>query len=175
MWRKPGYSASVILTFALGIGANVAIFTVINAYILRPFPIEDPDRVVWLSDFKEGRAGFVSAPDFVDWREQSRSFEDLVAVHVWPATLTQLAQPMRVSRARVTPGFFDLIGVQPMIGRSFFEEEGLEGNDRVAVLSYDIWSGAYGADPATVGKIETGGQRSASKGCNGARLEAAGL
>ena len=152
MWRRPGYSGSVILTFALGIGANVAIFTVINAYILRPFPIEDPARVVWLSDFKEGRAGFVSAPDFVDWREQSRSFEDLVAVHVWPATLTQLAQPMRVSRARVTPGFFNLIGVQPMIGRSFFEEEGLEGNDRVAVLSYDIWSGAYGADPAVVGK-----------------------
>ena len=142
MGRRPGYSGSAILTFALGIGANVAIFTVINAYILRPFPIEDPARVVWLSDFKEGRAGFVSAPDFVDWREQSRSFEDLVAVHVWPATLTQLVQPMRVARARVTPGFFNLIGVQPMIGRSFFEEEGLEGNDRVAVLSYDIWSGA---------------------------------
>ena len=152
MGRRPGYSGSAILTFALGIGANVAIFTVINAYILRPFPIEDPARVVWLSDFKEGRAGFVSAPDFVDWREQSRSFEDLVAVHVWPATLTQLVQPMRVARARVTPGFFNLIGVQPMIGRSFFEEEGLEGNDRVAVLSYDIWSGAYGADPAVVGK-----------------------
>ena len=152
MWRRPGYSGSVILTFALGIGANVAIFTVINAYVLRPFPIEDPDRVVWLSDFKEGRAGVVSAPDFVDWREQSRSFEDLVALQPFPVTLTQLAQPLRVSRARVTPGFFDLIGVQPMMGRSFIEEEGLEGNDRAAILSYDLWSGAYGADPGVVGK-----------------------
>ena len=152
MRTRPGYSGSAILTFALGIGANVAIFTVINAYILRPFPIEEPDRVVWLNDFKEGSAGFVSAPDFVDWREQSRSFEDLIAVQLWPATLTQLAQPMRVSRAQVTPGFFDLIGVQPMMGRSFLEEEGREGNDRVAVLSYDLWSGAYGADPAVVGK-----------------------
>ena len=149
---RPGYSGSAILTFALGIGANVAIFTVINAYILRPFPIADPDRVVWLSDYKEGRTGTVSAPDFVDWREQSRSFEGLVALQPFPVTLTQLAQPMRVSRARVTPGFFDLIGVRPMMGRSFVEEEGLEGNDRVAVLSYDLWSGAYGADPDVVGK-----------------------
>jgi putative ABC transport system permease protein len=149
---RPGYSGSAILTFALGIGANVVIFTVVNAYLLRPFPIEDPDRVVWLSDYKEGRTGTVSAPDFVDWREQSRSFEDLVALQPFPVTLTQLAQPMRVSRARVTPGFFDLIGVRPMMGRAFVEEEGLEGNDRVAVLSYDLWSGAYGADPAVIGK-----------------------
>ena len=152
MRTRPGYSLTVLLTFALGIGANVAIFTVINAYVLRPLPVEEPSRLVWLSDYKEGRTGFVSAPDFVDWREQSRSLEDLVAVQQWSGTLTELERPLRVPRAHVTPGFFDLIGVQPMIGRAFAEEEGLEGNERVALLSYDLWSAAYGSDPAVVGK-----------------------
>ena len=149
---RPAYAFAALLTFALGIGANVAMFTVINAYVLRPFPIEDPDRIVWLNDFKEGRAGPASAPDFVDWREQSRSFQDLAAVQLWSATLTELEWPMRVSRAMVTPGFFALIGVQPMLGRPFLEEEGLEGKDQVAILSYDLWSGAYGGDPEIVGK-----------------------
>ena len=152
MRTRPGYSFTVLLTFALGIGANVAIFTVINAYVLRPLPVEEPSRLVWLSDYKEGRTGFVSAPDFVDWRQQSRSLEDVVAVQQWSGTLTELERPMRVPRAEVTPGFFDLIGVQPMMGRAFTKEEGLEGNERVALLSYDLWSTAYGGDPAVVGE-----------------------
>ena len=121
MRTRPGYSLAVLLTFALGIGANVVIFTVINAYVLRPIPVEEPSRLVWLSDYKEGRTGLVSAPDFLDWREQSRSLEDIVAVQQWSGTLTELERPMRVPRAEVTPGFFDLLGVQPMIGRAFLE------------------------------------------------------
>ncbi len=78
---RPMYACAAMLTFALGIGANVAIFTVINAYVLRPFPIEEPDRIVWLEGLKEGRQGAVSAPDFVDWRARTSAFQDLVAVH----------------------------------------------------------------------------------------------
>lgn len=152
MRTRPGYSVAVLLTFALGIGANVAIFTVINAYVLRPLPLEEPSRLVWLSGHKEGRMGFVSAPDFLDWRERSRSMEDLVAVQQRSGTLTGLERPMRVPQGSVTPGFFDLIGVQPMIGRAFAEEEGFEGNERVALLSYGLWSGAYGGDPTAVGQ-----------------------
>jgi putative ABC transport system permease protein len=152
MRTRPGYSLAVLLTFALGIGANVVIFTVINAYILRPIPVEEPSRLVWLSDYKEGRTGLVSAPNFLDWRQQSRSLEDIVAVQQWSGTLTELERPMRVPRAEVTPGFFDLLGVQPMIGRAFLEEEGVEGNERVALLGYDLWSAAYGGDPDVVGK-----------------------
>jgi len=149
---RPAYATAALLTFALGIGANVAIFTVINAYLLRPFPIEEPHRVVWLEGLKEGRRGSVSPPDFVDWRDQSRSFRDLAAVHQWSTTLTEIDRPLRVTRARVTPGFFPLIGVQPMLGRSFLDHEGVEGNDKVAILSFDTWSGVYGGDPGVVGE-----------------------
>ena len=149
---RPAYAGAAMLTFALGIGANVAIFTVINAYVLRPFPIEDPDRVVWLEGLKEGRQNAVSAPDFLDWKADARAFEELAAVHQWASTLTGLDRPMRVTRARVTPGFFPLIGVRPMLGRSFSEQEGIDGNHLVAILSHELWSGVYGADPGVVGE-----------------------
>ena len=149
---RPAYACAAMLTFALGIGANVAIFTVINAYVLRPFPIEEPDRIVWLEGLKEGRQGAVSAPDFLDWRDRARAFEDLVAVHQWSATLTEMDRPLRVTRALVTPGFFRLIGVQPMLGRSFSEDEGMVGNERVAILSHDLWFGVYGSDPGVIGE-----------------------
>jgi putative ABC transport system permease protein len=149
---RPAYAWAALLTFALGIGANVAIFTVINAYVLRPFPIQEPYRVVWLDGIKEGRHSAVSAPDFVDWRDQSSSFQDLVAVHEWSTTLTEMDRPMRVTRAMVTPGLFRMIGVQPMLGRSFLDDEGVTGNDQVAILSYELWSGVYGSDPGVVGE-----------------------
>lgn len=148
---RRAYAAAALLTFALGIGANVAVFTVINAYLIRPFPIEDPDRVVWVNPYKDGRANQASAPDFVDWREQTRSFEGLAAVQVWAATLTELDRPLRVTQGRVTPGFFDMIGVQPALGRGFVEEEGVEGGARAAILSHELWAGAYGGDPNIIG------------------------
>lgn len=149
--RAPLYSLSVIATLALGIGANAAIFSVVDRYLVRPLDLQEPERVVVLNKEKAGRLGFTSAPNYLDWRERSTSFDDLAAVQAGSATLSGLDTPRRESLARVHPGFFRLMGVTLLMGRGFDDAEGSPGRDRVAILSHDLWVDALGADPRAVG------------------------
>ncbi len=149
--KNPGYTIVALLTLTLGIGANTAIFTVVNAYILRPLPLPEADRVLVLVGMMGDRIGGVSAPDYRDWKEQSNSFSSMAAMHRFGVTLTGVEAPLRIRHARVTPAFFEVAGVAPLHGRTFTPEEATLGNDRVAVVGFDLWRTAFGADPEIVG------------------------
>lgn len=149
--KNPGYTIVALLTLTLGIGANTAIFTVVNAYILRPLPLPEADRVLVLVGMTGDRIGGVSAPDYRDWKEQSTSFGSMAAMHRFGVTLTGVEAPLRIRHARVTPAFFEVAGVSPLHGRTFTPEEATLGNDRVAVVGFDLWRTAFGADPDIVG------------------------
>ncbi len=156
--RRPTLSLVAVLTLGLGIGANTAIFSIINVVLLKPLPLKDPDRLtmVWSTTPNQGRAeGFTSYPDFHDWAEQARQFSGLGAFWIFPngdVNLTGGTQPERVSVARVTPGFFEVLGVKPLYGRSFLPEETIVGNHRRAILSYGLWSRQFGSDSSLVGR-----------------------
>lgn len=149
--RNPGYTIVALLTLTLGIGANIAIFTVVNAYILRPLPLPEADRVLVVLGMTGDRISGVSAPDYHDWKEQAASFSSMAAMHRFGVTLTGGEAPLRLRHARVSPAFFELAGVPPLHGRTFTTEEATLGNDRVAVVSHDLWRTAFGADPDIVG------------------------
>lgn len=156
--KRPGFTVVVAGTLALGIGANTAIFSVVNAVLLRPLPYSDAERLVMVwgtdreRDVSETR---VSYPDFRDWREGSKSFEDLGAFWALPNTdvnLTGGIEPERVPVARVTAGYFKILGVRFTHGRGFRPEENRVGNHRVAVLSHGLWQRRFAGDPSLVGR-----------------------
>ena len=127
--RRPVLSLVALATLGLGIGANTAIFSIINVVLLKPLPFHDPDRLsmVWSTAPGQGLTeGFSSYPDFKDWHDQSKAFVGLAAFWTFPngdVNLTGGSEPQRVSVARVTPGFFEVLGVPPLHGRTFREEE----------------------------------------------------
>ncbi|HVR98004.1 MAG TPA: ABC transporter permease [Thermoanaerobaculia bacterium] len=150
--KWPGFSTMAILTLALGIGANTAIFSVINAVLLAPLPYPDAERlmIVWQTDRMSGSAAEpVSGPDFFDWREQSRSFAGMAAHYPMEFSLLDgVNDPERVSGGAVTQEFFSVLGSQPVIGRSFSPEEAQPGGEKVAVVSHSFWKNSSGADPS---------------------------
>lgn len=156
--NRPVLAVVGLTTLGLGIGANTAIFSVINVVLLKPLPFHDPDRLamVWSTAQKQGLTeGFSSYPDFRDWHEQSKAFTGLAAFWTFPngdVNLTGGADPQRVAVARVTPGFFEVLGVPPLYGRTFQEEETIVGNHRRAILSYGLWHDQFGGDPGLIGK-----------------------
>ena len=153
--RRPLFAAAVVATLALGIGGNVALFSVVDGVLLRPLPYKDPERLVmvWENDRLRGSdREAVSAPDFHDFVQMSRSFESLVARERLDRTLGAVAEPVRVSSARVGAGYFGLLGVRPLVGRTFLPEEERPGSDRVVVLTEGVWRERFGADPAAVGR-----------------------
>ena len=156
--RRPALSLLAILTLGLGIGANTAIFSIINVVLLKPLPFHDPERLVlvWSTEPTQRlREGFASYPDFRDWKEQARSFEGLAAFWTFPngdVNLTGGAEPQRVSVARITPGFFEVLGVKPLYGRTFQTEETVVGNHRRVILSYGLWRRHFGGDSTLVGR-----------------------
>ncbi|HEY8548755.1 MAG TPA: ABC transporter permease, partial [Vicinamibacterales bacterium] len=155
--RSPGFFLVAILTLALGIGANTTMFSLLNGTVLRSLPFPRPERLVtlWQGDVKEPDSlGIVSWPDFRDWKAMSRSFESLALFDSAGRgyNLTGDGEPEQVSGLRVTASFFDVLGVTPLYGRTFREEEEIAGRDRVVVLSHALWSRRFGADPAVVGR-----------------------
>jgi len=153
--KRPAFSAVAILTLALGIGANAAIFSVVNAVLLRPLPFEEPDRLVavWTPVPKRSfRRGPSSYPDFADYRDQSASFASLSALRPRGYTLAAEGAPERVEGARVSWSLFATLGVAPQLGRSFSAEEDRLGGPRVAILSHGLWQRRFGADPGIVGR-----------------------
>ena len=158
LWRRhPGFTAVAVITLALGVGANTTMFSVVNATLLRPLPFPDPDRLatLWKGPVNEpDRLNIVSWPNFRDWRDRSRSFEALALLDSAGRgyNLTGEGEPEQVSGVRVTASFFDVLGVQPMLGRAFRVEEETPGNDRVVVLSHSLWTRRYAGDRSLVGR-----------------------
>lgn len=151
--RHPGFTIIALLTLALGIGANTAIFSVVNAVLLRPLPFVEPERVVWLWDtIRPGTPAPTSLPEFLDWKEQNRSFEQLAAFQGGNMFLDAGDGTEDVPVGIVTPQMFSLFRVNPIIGRTFTDEETLPGRFRVAVLGHSLWQTRFGSDPNVLGR-----------------------
>ena len=147
--KRPGFTAIALITLALGIGANTAIFSVVNAVLLRPLPFHDPDQlvIVWEDATFAGFPRNTPAPaNYVDWKTQNQSFADMAASHETSFNLTGDGEPERVAAYSVSSNFFPLFGVQPLLGRSFSDGEDRPGANKVAVLSYSLWQSRYGGD-----------------------------
>jgi putative ABC transport system permease protein len=158
LWKRPGLSALVILTLALGLGANAAVFGMIDALLLRPFAIPDVDRVVMVAETspQDGAGGpreSVSPANFLDWKRQTDVFERLAAFQWWDVNLAGVEDPERVSGFLVSADFFPALGVVPALGRAFTAEEETRGGHRRAVLGHRLWQRRFSADPAVVGKV----------------------
>jgi putative ABC transport system permease protein len=148
LWKRPGFTAIALTTLALGIGANTAIFSVVNAVLLRPLPYPNADRLVALSENSLEAADIpVAYPDYLDWRAQQSVFEEMSARLSAGGVITG-NDPERVIGRLVTASFFSTLGVQPFMGRGFLETEDRPGGPRVIVLSYGLWQRRFGtADP----------------------------
>ena len=154
--KRPGFTAITLIALALGIGANTAIFSLVNAVILRPLPFPEPDRLVWVygNIRNGGNRASVSPADFLDYRAQNRTFEQLAASVsiVLPVTLTGSGDPERLQASAITGNYFQAFGVTPILGRGFTLDNEKPGQDGVAVLSYALWQKRFGGDPAIVNK-----------------------
>src|SRR5262245_28989872 len=145
--RQPGFTMVAVLTIALGIGANSAIFSVINGVLLKPLAVHNPEQVVRLwESMPQGFQGSVSYPNLKDWREQNSVFTQIAAYQFQNLSLQNNDQPERVRAATVSPEFFNVMGVAPIMGRVFGEGEDQPGKDHLAVLSEQLWQSAFGAN-----------------------------
>ncbi|UCG84864.1 MAG: ABC transporter permease [Gemmatimonadota bacterium] len=152
--RSPAFTSIVVLTLALGIGANTTIFSVVNSLLLRPLPYPDPGQLVTLAhvypsvDLVTG----VSAPGFRDYRDRTNSFESVAITRGWSANLTGVGDPVRVTGSRVSVGYFETYGIVPVIGRSFVPREDEPGGEHVVVISDGFWRSHLGGAPDVVGR-----------------------
>jgi putative ABC transport system permease protein len=155
--KTPGFSIVALLVLALGIGANTAIFSVVNSVVLRPMSSSGSDRLalIFETDLKDGikREG-VSAPNFLDWKEQAHSFDEMSLLEVGTGTVTGEGEPEQVTGLRVTTNFLSMLGARTILGRTFTAAEG-SGKARypVAVVTYGYWKRRFGADPNAIGRI----------------------
>jgi len=159
--KHPGFTVVAVLTLALGIGANSAIFSVVNAVLLRPLQFKEPEQLVklWETLPQQGLTGTASAPNFIDWREQNQVFTELSAYETANFSLQGKDQPERVQGVSATAGFFDVISTPPQLGRTFLAGEDEPGRNFVAVISDRLWQRNFGADPEIIGKtITLGGE-----------------
>jgi putative ABC transport system permease protein len=154
--RNPGFTAVAILTIALGIGANTAIFSVVNAVLLRPLPYPQADRLEQvMRHYPVGNSAAVSATKFVFWKQHNRVFSGLAAYNIISAgfNLTGDGQPEHITGIRVSTDFFRVLGVPPALGRDFNEEEERPGGPNVAIISNALWRQRFGGDPSTIGRV----------------------
>ncbi len=148
--KQPGVTIVATLTLALGIGANTAIFSAVDAVLLRPLPYPDSDQLVkvWEKRQREGVLNNSVAPaDFIDWSKMNRAFEAMAAFTTMTADLTGTGEPVRLTAAAVSTPFFDILRVAPAVGRAFRPEEGKVGQHRVVVLSHGLWERRFGSIP----------------------------
>jgi len=155
--KNPGFTVVAILTLALGIGANTAIFSVVNTVLLKPLPYKNPDSLVkiWTHFTSIGLPNdqnWFSAPEFRDVLQQNRSFSNISVISPGTYSLGVSGNPQSLNGATVSPTFFNLLGVRPYLGRAFLPDEGEQGHDRVVVLGYGLWQRVFAADPQIIGK-----------------------
>src|SRR5216117_3667090 len=159
--KNPGFTAVAVLTLALGIGANTAIFSVVNAVLLRPLPYPEPGQLVQL---RAGRPGspstFIGSATFVEVKAQSQSLARIAAYSGGDMTLTGAGPAERIVSGAVTADFFPLLGVQPAVGRNFTQEEDTPNGPRAAILGHGLWQSRYGGDPDVLGRTITLNQQS---------------
>lgn len=150
--KRPGFTLIAIITLALGIGANAAIFSVVNAVLLRPLPFKEPERLVLLRETKVPQFPefAVSPANFLDWQKQNTTFERLVAMRPAALNLTGTGDPERLRGLSVTEGMVAMLGIQPQLGRGFLPEEHQPGKSNVVLLSHDLWQRRFGGDPQIV-------------------------
>jgi putative ABC transport system permease protein len=152
--KRPAFTALAVITLALGIGATTAIFSVVNGLLLRPLPYRDDQRLITLgqSNRKTGvaREG-VSPANFLDWREQARSFAGVAAAEQWGFTLTDYGEPEGMKGSVVTKGFFEILGTNALVGRTLLPED-YENNAQVVVISHGLWQRRFGGDPQIIGR-----------------------
>jgi predicted permease len=156
--KSPGFSAIAILTLALGIGANSAIFSVVNAVLLRPLPFPEPDRLVRLweaSPSRNSHRNVINPWNFLDWRDNTHAFEDMAAISGFQFNLTGYGEPVAVPGLQVSPGFFSILRTLPYLGRTFVPADGVPGQDNKVILSYGLWQSRFGRQPDIVGKTLT--------------------
>jgi len=150
--KNPAFTAVAILTLGLSIGANSAIFDVVNGVLLKPLPYKDPDRIVRVFENHPRSPKFpISPANFLDYRERNDVFEDFCTFLRRDLDLTIDGRPERLTGMSVSHGFFRLLGFEPELGRAFLPTDEIEGNQRVAIISHSIWERYFGKDPAIIG------------------------
>jgi len=151
--KNPGVTLVAVVTLALGIGANTAIFSVINGVLLRPLPYKNPERLVALWEKVPTHGQWRTAPaNFLDWKKQSTVFEGMSAYGGSAMTLTGIGEPEQLLGTRVSDGYFSVVGVEPRIGRAFLSEEHEAGKGQVVILGDGLWKRRFGSDPNVVEK-----------------------
>ncbi len=156
LMKKPGFTLIAVITLALGIGANTALFSVVNAALLRPLPFNQAEQLVMVYTRTGAYArDLVAWPELLDWRAQSQSFASLSAFTTQSVNLTGRTEPSRVVGGFVSADFFSMLGVEPALGRGFLANEDAAGAEKVGVVSYALWRDRFGADPALLGQTLT--------------------
>jgi hypothetical protein len=153
--KKPGFTVMAVVMLALGIGANTAIFSVVNAVLLRPLPYRSPDRLVLVKENlpKLGWSLLSASPaEFLDYKEGNEVFSEIAAFRDLSVNLTGQGEPLRIQAARVSSTLFPMLGVHPLYGRVFSPEEDQVGGNKVIILEYGLWQRHFGSDSAIIGK-----------------------
>ena len=158
LWKRPGFTLIAVLTLALGIGANTAIFSAINALLLKPLPFPELDRVIAIWDKSPSRGydhNEVTFANYLDWQAQNQSFEQLALYRWWNANLAGIDPPERIQGFLVTANYLDALGMKPILGRNFLPEENQPGKDGVAIISHSLWQRRFNGDPNIINKTIT--------------------
>ena len=152
--KSPGFAIVAILTLTLGIGANTAIFSVVNAVLLNPLPYPQPDRIVVLFHDKPNfRTGSISYPNFEDWRRENQSFSSMAAYREMDGvTLSGNGEPEVVTGQMVSTGFFEILGITPVLGRTFAADEDRLGANPTVMISEGLWKRKFASDSSVLGK-----------------------
>jgi len=156
--RRPGFTLIAVITLAVGIGANTAIFSAIHALLLKPLPFPELDRVVAIWDKFPSRGVMhneVTVANYLDWQSQTQSLEQLALYRWWNANLTGIDPPERIQGFLVTANYLDALGMKPIMGRNFFAEENQPGKDAVAIITHSLWQRRFGGDPNILNKTIT--------------------
>jgi putative ABC transport system permease protein len=154
--KRPGFTLIVVITLALGIGANTAIFSVVDTVLLRPLPYKEPERIALVQQHMPRLGlyhGGVSSAELLDYLRGNETFAEMAGYSILSLNLTGEGEPRRIQAARVSPGLFPLLGVSPLAGRGFSAEEDVVGKNRVAMLSEALWRKHFAADPQVIGRI----------------------
>jgi predicted permease len=156
LWKQPGFTLIAVLTLALGIGANTAIFSVVNGVLLKPLPYSEPEQLIRIFERSRTQPKFpMSGGNFQDYREQNSTLACLALYTRQDLELSQDDKPVRLAALRVSAGFFELLGAQPLLGRDIRREDELPDNNQVVILSHELWRSHFNSDPSVVGRVIT--------------------
>src|SRR4028119_2381292 len=153
LWKSRGFTVITVLALALGIGANTAIFSVVNTVLLRPLPYPNGERIVFIGEWSQQVPEMsVSYPNFIDFRDQQQTMEQIAAFRNANYVLTGVGEPERLDGRQVSAAFFNVLGVAPLLGRNFSPEEDKPGANPVVLISHGFWQRRLGSDPSIVNK-----------------------